>query len=71
MPPGRAVVAAGTVGGGAAPDALVAAGAVAVLARGRVYAARAVARRAAVSAFCTHTFSFDIDSMAENRHTIW
>ena len=36
---GRAVDAAGAVGGGAAPDALVAAGAVAVLARGGVYAA--------------------------------
>ena len=47
MFPGRAVDAAGAVGGGAAPDALVAAGAVAVLARGRVDAARAIARRAA------------------------
>ena len=47
MPPGRAVVAAGAVGGGAAPDALVAAWAVAVLLRGRMVAARAVARRAA------------------------
>ncbi len=45
--PGGAVVAAGAVGGGAAPDALVAAGAVAVLLRGRVVAARTVARRAA------------------------
>ena len=47
MLPGRAVVAAGAVGGGAAPDALVAAGTVAVLLRGRMVAARAVARRAA------------------------
>ena len=47
MLPGRAVVAAGAVGGGAAPDALVAAGAVAVLARGGRDAAGAVARRAA------------------------
>ena len=39
---GRAVVAAGAVGGGAAPNALVAAGAVAVLLRGRMVAARAV-----------------------------
>ena len=44
---GRAVVAAGAVGGGAAPDALVGAGAVAVLFRRRVVAARAVARRTA------------------------
>ena len=44
---GRAVDAAGAVGGGAAPDALVAAGAVAVLARGRVDATRTIARRAA------------------------
>ena len=44
---GRAVDAAGAVGGGAAPDALVAARAVAVLARRGVNAARAVARRAA------------------------
>ena len=36
---GRAVNAAGAVGCGAAPDALVATGAVAVLARGGVYAA--------------------------------
>ena len=50
MPPSRAVVAARAVGGGAAPDALVAAGAVAVLLRGRMVAARAVARRAAVFA---------------------
>ena len=47
---GWAVVTAGAVGGGAAPDALVAAGAVAVLLRGRMVAARAVARRAAVFA---------------------
>ena len=39
---GRAVDAAGAVGGGAAPDALVGAGAVAVLARGRVDTARSV-----------------------------
>ena len=43
----RAVDAAGTIGCGAAPDALVTARAVAVLARGRVDAARAVARRTA------------------------
>ena len=47
---GRAVIAAGAVGGGAAPDALVAAGTVAVLLRGRMVAARAVARRATVFA---------------------
>ena len=50
MLPCRAVVTAGAVGGGAAPDALVAAGAVAVLLRGRMVAARAVARRPAVFA---------------------
>ena len=44
---GRAVDATGAVGGGAAPDALVAARAVAVLARGGVDAPRAIARRAA------------------------
>ena len=44
---GRAVDAGGAVGCGAAPDALVGAGAVAVLARGRVDACGAVARRAA------------------------
>ena len=44
---GRTVDAAGTVGGGAAPDALVAAGAVTVLARRGVNTSRAVARRAA------------------------
>ena len=54
---GRAVDAAGAVGGGAAPDALVAAGAVAVLARGGVDASRAVARAPAISAFRTHLFS--------------
>ena len=43
----RAVVAARAVGNGAAPDALVAAGAVAVLLRGRMVAARAITRRAA------------------------
>ena len=53
---GRAVDAAGAVGGGAAPDALVAAGTVAVLARRGVDAARAVACATAVSAFCTHSF---------------
>ena len=36
MLPGRAVITAGAVGGGAAPDALVAAGAVAVLLRGQM-----------------------------------
>ena len=54
---GRAVVAAGAVGGGAAPDAFVAARAVAVLARGRMDATQAVARASAVSSFRTHTFS--------------
>ena len=44
---GRAVDACGAVGGGSAPDALVAAGPMAVLARGRVDASGAVARRAA------------------------
>ena len=39
---GRTVDAAGTVGGGAAPDALVTAGTMTVLARGRVDAARSV-----------------------------
>ena len=42
MSSGRAVDAAGAGGGGTAPDALVAAGAVAVLLRGRMVAARAV-----------------------------
>ena len=42
---GRAVDAAGAIGGRAAPDALVAAGAVAVLARWRVNAPRAVTLR--------------------------
>ena len=51
---GRAVDAAGAVGGGTAPDALVGAGAVAVLARGRVDAPRAIARAAAISAFRAH-----------------
>ncbi len=45
--PGRAVDAAGAVGSGAAPDALVGAGAMAVLARGRVDASGTVARRTA------------------------
>ena len=40
---GGAVVAAGAVGGGATPDALVGTGAMAVLARGRVDAPRAIA----------------------------
>ena len=40
---GGAVDAPGAVGGGAAPDALVAAGAVAVLARGGVNAPRTIA----------------------------
>ena len=44
---GWAVDAAGAVGGGTAPDALVAAGAVAVLLRGGVVAARTIARRSA------------------------
>ena len=47
---GRTVAETGAVGGGATPDALVAAGAVAVLLRGRMVATRAVARRAAVFA---------------------
>ena len=47
MPSGRAVDAAGAIRGGAAPDALVGAWAVAVLARGRVDAAGAVARATA------------------------
>ncbi len=47
MPSGRAVNAAGAIRGGAAPDALVGAGAVAVLSRGRVDATGTVARRAA------------------------
>ena len=47
MFPGRAVDAAGAVGGGTAPDALVGARAVAVLARGRVEASGAIRRRAA------------------------
>jgi hypothetical protein len=59
MLPGRAVVAAGAVGGGAAPDALVAAGAVAVLARGGVDASGAIARASAVSAFRAHMVSSD------------
>ena len=42
MPAGRAVDAAGAVGGGTAPDALVGAGAVTVLARRRVDATRSV-----------------------------
>ena len=44
---GWAVDAAGAVGGGAAPDALVAARTMAVLARGRVDASGTVARRSA------------------------
>ena len=44
---GGAVDAAGAVGGGTAPDALVGAGAVAVLARGGVDTPRTIARRAA------------------------
>ena len=55
MLPGRAVVAAGTIGGGATPDALVAAGAVAVLTRGRVDATRTEARATTISAFGTHS----------------
>ena len=47
MLPGWAVDAAGAVGGGAAPDALVAAWAVAVLASGRVDASGTVASRTA------------------------
>ena len=42
MFPSRAVDAAGAVGGGAAPDALVGARSVAMLASGRVDAARSV-----------------------------
>ena len=51
---GWAVDAAGTVGGGAAPDALVGAGAVAVLARRGVDAPRAIARAAAMPTFARH-----------------
>ena len=47
VPSGGAVDAAGAIRGGAAPDALIATWAVAVLARGRVDATRAVARRTA------------------------
>ena len=47
MPPGRAVDAAGAVRGRTAPDALVRAGAVAMLARRGMDTARAVGRRAA------------------------
>ena len=47
MPAGRAVEAAGAVGGRAAPDALVRAGSMPMLARGRMEAARAVGRRTA------------------------
>ena len=43
MLPGRAVDAAGAVGGGTAPDALVAAGTVAVLARRGMDATRTIA----------------------------
>ena len=64
MFPGRAVDAAGTVGGGAAPDALVGAMAVAVLPRRRVDATRTVARAAAMSAFGAHGGSFNIGIIA-------
>ena len=47
MFPGRAVNAARAIGGGAAPDALVAAGAVTVLARGGMDASGTITRRAA------------------------
>ena len=47
MLPGRAVDTARAVGGGTAPDALIGAGTVAVLARWGVDASRAVARRTA------------------------
>ena len=47
MLPGRTVDAAGAVGGGAAPDAFVGAGAMAVLASWRVDASGTVARRTA------------------------
>ena len=47
MLPCRAMDAAGAVGGGAAPDALVGAGAMAVLASRRVDASGTVARRSA------------------------
>ena len=56
--PSRTVDTTGTVGCGAAPDALVAAGAVAVLARRGVDAPRAIARAAAMSALRTHEISF-------------
>ena len=51
---GGAVDVPGAVGGGATPDALVGAGAVAVLTSGRMDAPRAIARTAAISAFRTH-----------------
>ena len=51
---GRAVDAAGAVGGGAAPDALVGARTVAVLARRGVDAPRTIVRAAAISAFRAH-----------------
>ena len=50
----RTVDAAGAVGGRTAPDALVAAGTVAVFARWGVDAPRTIARAAAISAFCAH-----------------
>ena len=63
MPTGRAVVAAGAVGGGAAPDALAAAVAVAVDAVRAVLAAVAVARAIAVPAFRAHGVSSSFKPM--------
>ena len=59
MLPGWAVNAARAVGGRTAPDALVGARSVAMLARWGVDASRAVARAAAISAFGAHVDSFD------------
>ena len=56
MLPGRAVVAAGAVGGRAAPFAVLLVVAVLVLTRGRMDAARAVARASTISAFRAHPF---------------
>ena len=56
---GRAVDTARAVGGRTAPDALIAAGVMAMLTRWRVDARRAVARAAAISAFSAHEISFD------------
>ena len=55
MPPGRAVDTAGAVQDRAAPDALVRARAVTMLARRAVNATRTATRRTAMSAFRTHS----------------